>query len=112
MPAAYSEKMTYGSYLALVQALGTQHPLSGPVHHDEMRFIIQHETTEFWLKLVLQELDSARVQLPADDLSAALKRVARTAPTDVNDRDPPGSCPEGQVCDGRFASNPGVKRRR
>jgi hypothetical protein len=42
-----------------------------------MLFIIQHQTTEFWLKLVLHELDSARVQLAADDLSAALKRVAR-----------------------------------
>jgi hypothetical protein len=47
------------------------------VHHDEMLFINQLQTTEFRLKLVLHELYSARVQLAADDLSAALKRVAR-----------------------------------
>jgi tryptophan 2,3-dioxygenase len=73
----FSEKMTYGSYLGLEQVLGAQHPLSRPVHHDEMLFIIQHQTTELWLKLVRHELDSARTLLAADDLSAALKRVAR-----------------------------------
>jgi tryptophan 2,3-dioxygenase len=73
----FHETMTYGSYLALDQVLGAQHPLSSPVHHDEMLFIIQHQTTELWLKLVLHELDSARTQLAADDHSAALKRIAR-----------------------------------
>ena len=72
-----SDKMTYDSYLALDQVLGAQHPLSSPVHHDEMLFIIQHQTTELWLKLLLHELDSARTNLAADDHAAALKRLAR-----------------------------------
>jgi hypothetical protein len=39
MPADFTEKMTCGSYLARDQVLGAQHPLSGPVHHDEMLFV-------------------------------------------------------------------------
>jgi tryptophan 2,3-dioxygenase len=73
----FAERMTYGSYLALDELLHAQHPLSKPEHHDEMLFIIQHQTTELWLKLVLHELDSARSLLAADDLAAALKRIAR-----------------------------------
>jgi tryptophan 2,3-dioxygenase len=69
--------MSYGSYLALDDLLGAQRPVSEPVHHDEMLFIIQHQTTELWLKLVLHELRSASALLQADDLSTALKRIAR-----------------------------------
>ncbi|WP_306233610.1 tryptophan 2,3-dioxygenase [Agrococcus beijingensis] len=72
-----SERMTYGSYLGLDTLLAAQHPRSEPEHHDELLFIIQHQTTELWLKLVIHELDDARVQLAADDLGAALKRIAR-----------------------------------
>jgi tryptophan 2,3-dioxygenase len=72
-----SRTMTYSSYLALDELLGAQHPLSQPEHHDEMLFIIQHQTTELWLKLVLHELDSACTLLAGDDLAAALKRIAR-----------------------------------
>ena len=49
MPAASSERMTYGSYVALDQVLGAQHAFSGPMHHDEMLLINQHQTTKFWL---------------------------------------------------------------
>lgn len=70
-------KMTYGSYLALDQLLTAQHPVSVPEHHDEMLFIIQHQTTELWLKQLLHELSSARELLASDDLREALKRVAR-----------------------------------
>lgn len=70
-------QMTYGSYLGLEKILEAQHPLSEPEHHDEMLFIIQHQTTELWLKLALHELDSARRLLAEDQLRAALKRVAR-----------------------------------
>ncbi|WP_136056878.1 tryptophan 2,3-dioxygenase family protein [Microbacterium sp. K24] len=70
-------KMTYGSYLALDQLLTAQHPVSDPEHHDEMLFIIQHQTTELWLKQLLHELSSARQLLASDDLREALKRVAR-----------------------------------
>ena len=71
------ERMTYGSYLGLDTLLDSQHPVSEPEHHDELLFIIQHQTTELWLKLVIHELDDARRLLAADDLGAALKRIAR-----------------------------------
>lgn len=72
-----SGRMTYGSYLELDQLLSAQHPVSVPEHHDEMLFIIQHQTTELWLKQLLHELSSARDLLASDDLREALKRVAR-----------------------------------
>ncbi|MDA4894491.1 tryptophan 2,3-dioxygenase family protein [Streptomyces sp. MS2A] len=71
------DRMTYGSYLALDQLLSAQHPVSRPEHHDELLFIIQHQTTELWLKLVLHELGTARARLAEDDLRAALKHIAR-----------------------------------
>ncbi len=71
------DRMTYGSYLDLDRLLGAQHPVSVPEHHDEMLFIIQHQTTELWLKLVLHELGTARDRLADDDLRSALKHVAR-----------------------------------
>lgn len=72
-----SGRMTYGSYLALDQLLTAQRPVSEPEHHDEMLFIIQHQTTELWLKQLLHELSSARQLLARDDLREALKRIAR-----------------------------------
>lgn len=71
------EKLTYASYLGLDTLLASQHPLSSPEHHDEMLFIIQHQTTELWLKLVLHELRAAGAALAEDDLGSALKKVAR-----------------------------------
>lgn len=73
----FTKKLSYGSYLALDDLLSAQHPVSSPVHHDEMLFIIQHQTTELWLKLLLHELRSARDAIHDDDLSTALKRIAR-----------------------------------
>lgn len=70
-------KMTYGSYLSLDQLLGAQQPVSVPEHHDEMLFIIQHQTSELWLKLVLHEIRAARVHLANDQLREALKPLAR-----------------------------------
>jgi tryptophan 2,3-dioxygenase len=70
-------RMTYGSYLGLDELLNAQHPVSDPEHHDELLFIIQHQTTELWLKQLLHELSSARDLLASDDLREALKRVAR-----------------------------------
>ena len=52
----FSDRMSYGGYLELDTLLAAQHPLSSPEHHDELLFIIQHQTTELWLKLVLHEL--------------------------------------------------------
>ncbi|XPP26883.1 MAG: tryptophan 2,3-dioxygenase [Leucobacter sp.] len=71
------EKMSYGSYLDLETLLSAQKPVSRPEHHDEMLFIIQHQTSELWMKLALHELRSARELLRADNLGEALKRIAR-----------------------------------
>jgi tryptophan 2,3-dioxygenase len=73
----FSQSMSYGSYLALDQLLASQHPRSEPPQHDELLFIIQHQTSELWLKLMLHELRSARTLLASDDLAPALKRLAR-----------------------------------
>lgn len=72
-----SRAMSYGDYLALDQLLGAQHPRSEPPQHDELLFIVQHQTSELWLKLLLHELRSARALLSTDDLAPALKRLAR-----------------------------------
>jgi tryptophan 2,3-dioxygenase len=69
--------MSYGRYLDLDRVLGAQHPVSRPEHHDEMLFIIQHQTTELWLKLVLHELRESRRLIDAGDLGKALKGLAR-----------------------------------
>ncbi|HEY4269180.1 MAG TPA: tryptophan 2,3-dioxygenase family protein [Galbitalea sp.] len=72
-----TEQLTYSDYLALDDLLGAQHLRSSPPHHDELLFIIQHQTSELWLKLMLHELRSARDALREDDLHTALKRTAR-----------------------------------
>ena len=69
--------MSYGDYLCLDRLLSAQRPLSDPPQHDELLFIIQHQTSELWLKLMVHELRSARALLASDDLSPALKRLAR-----------------------------------
>lgn len=73
----FRSTMGYGSYLDLDRLLTSQHPLSRPVHPDELLFIIQHQTTELWFKLVLHELRSVRRYLDADDVSRARKALAR-----------------------------------
>lgn len=73
----FSDRMSYGGYLELDTLLAAQHPLSTPQHHDELLFIIQHQTTELWLKLVLHELAAACRFLREDRLAPALKCIAR-----------------------------------
>jgi tryptophan 2,3-dioxygenase len=73
----FGDRMTYGGYLDLPTLLSAQRPLSEPEHHDELLFIVQHQTTELWLKLVLHELRSACDLLRSDELAPALKRIAR-----------------------------------
>jgi tryptophan 2,3-dioxygenase len=68
---------TYGEYLHLDALLTAQHPVSRPPHHDELLFIVQHQTTELWLKLVLHELRAVRDAFAADDRRRALKGLAR-----------------------------------
>ncbi|MGZ0712034.1 tryptophan 2,3-dioxygenase (plasmid) [Coraliomargarita sp. W4R53] len=69
--------MSYGGYLDLSTLLAAQRPLSSPEHHDELLFIIQHQTTELWLKLVLHELSAALRLLREDNPAPALKCIAR-----------------------------------
>jgi len=70
-------RVSYSSYLDLPTLLAAQKPVSTPEHHDELLFIIQHQTTELWLKLMLHELRAATQSLRLDDLAPALKRIAR-----------------------------------
>jgi tryptophan 2,3-dioxygenase len=72
-----SRTMSYGDYLDLDRLLAAQHPRSTPAHHDELLFIVQHQTSELWLKLLLHELRGARRFLAEDDLAPALKCLAR-----------------------------------
>ncbi len=73
----FADRMSYGGYLELPTLLSAQHPLSQPEHHDELLFIVQHQTTELWLKLVLHELATACALLRDDQLAPALKCIAR-----------------------------------
>jgi tryptophan 2,3-dioxygenase len=73
----FSSQMSYGDYLRLDLLLAAQQPQSDPPQHDELLFIVQHQTSELWLKLMVHELRSARDLLGTDDLAPALKRLAR-----------------------------------
>jgi len=70
-------RLDYQGYLGLDRVLDAQHPLSDPPHHDEMLFIIQHQTAELWFKLIIHELKAAIDHLAADDASPCLKILAR-----------------------------------
>ena len=52
-------RMTYAGYLHLDRLLSAQQPLSQPPHHDEMLFIVQHQVSELWMKLLVHELEAA-----------------------------------------------------
>src|SRR5687768_16669 len=69
--------MTYADYLALDQLLTAQKPLSDL--HDEMLFIVIHQTKELWLKQMLHEVGLAIALVDADDFAAAYKALARVS---------------------------------
>ncbi len=73
----FSESMSYGDYLQLDAILGAQNPLSPA--HDEMLFIIQHQTSELWMKLMLHELRAAIANVAHDELDSAFKKLARVS---------------------------------
>ncbi|MGB6054125.1 MAG: tryptophan 2,3-dioxygenase [Burkholderiaceae bacterium] len=73
----FSRSMSYGDYLALDQILSAQHPRSP--NHNEMLFIVQHQTSELWMKLMLHELHAVQASLRADTLPPAFKMLARVA---------------------------------
>lgn len=72
-----TEKMTYGGYLNLDRLLGAQHPLSE--RHDELLFIIVHQTKELWLKQIIAELTPAKALVRAGRLTEAYKNLARVS---------------------------------
>jgi len=71
------DRMTYAGYLQLDRLLSAQKPLSEPAHHDELLFIIQHQTTELWFKLVVHELEAALALIRRDELESCFKILAR-----------------------------------
>jgi len=72
-----SRTMSYSDYLQLDALLTAQKPLSPA--HDEMLFIVQHQTSELWMKLMLHELTAARRCIAADELNRAFKMLARVS---------------------------------
>lgn len=73
----FSRSMSYGDYLHLDEILGAQHPLSP--EHNEMLFIVQHQTSELWMKLMLHELGAAVRHVGSDQLQPAFKMLARVS---------------------------------
>jgi tryptophan 2,3-dioxygenase len=73
----FSGDMSYGDYLQLDAILGAQKPLSPA--HDEMLFIVQHQTSELWMKLMLHELTAAIGNIAVDQLNPAFKQLARVS---------------------------------
>ena len=73
----FSREMSYGDYLHLDEVLGAQHLRSGA--HDEMLFIVQHQVTELWMKLLLHELRAAIAAVAGDELQRAFKMLARVS---------------------------------
>jgi tryptophan 2,3-dioxygenase len=73
----FSKDMSYGDYLHLDQVLSAQHPRSP--EHNEMLFIVQHQTSELWMKLMLHELEAAIGRVARDELGAAFKMLARVS---------------------------------
>ena len=72
---SFDGRMSYGDYLRIDRILDSQHLLTGA--HDEMLFIIQHQTSELWMRLALHELDAARRAVAEDRAPEAFKMLAR-----------------------------------
>ncbi|MFK7764650.1 MAG: tryptophan 2,3-dioxygenase [Roseobacter sp.] len=74
---SFADKMSYGDYLALDKILTAQNPRG--TQHDEMLFIIQHQTSELWMRLALHELNATRQALRQDRFQPAFKMLSRVA---------------------------------
>ena len=72
---SFKERTSYSDYLHLEKVLDAQTPLSSA--HDEMLFIIQHQTTELWMRLAIHELSAARRAIARDEVQPAMKMLAR-----------------------------------
>ena len=77
MDDAVEPPMDYGDYLNLDAVLDAQVPLSPD--HNELLFIVQHQTSELWMKLVLHELRGAIGNVASDDLQPAFKKLSRVS---------------------------------
>ncbi|WIO73273.1 tryptophan 2,3-dioxygenase [Porticoccaceae bacterium LTM1] len=73
----WDQDISYGQYLALDQVLNAQHCLSDS--HDEMMFIVIHQASELWMKLMIHELTAAMESVKRDELGPAMKMLARIA---------------------------------
>lgn len=73
----FKDRLDYVSYLHLEKVLNAQEPLSNPEHHDEMLFIIQHQTSELWMRLEIHELRAAIGWIKQDNLEPCFKILAR-----------------------------------
>jgi tryptophan 2,3-dioxygenase len=73
----FSQSMSYSDYLHLDDILNSQKPLSPD--HNEMLFIVQHQTSELWMKLMLHELNAAIRHIDLDELPDAFKMLARVS---------------------------------
>ena len=76
-PGQRRRSMSYDDYLRLDVLLTAQHPLTGS--HDEMLFIIQHQTSELWMRLAIHEIAAARTAIAAGTLRPAFKTLTRVA---------------------------------
>ena len=75
--AGFRDGMSYSEYLDLDKILNAQRPLSSA--HDEILFIIQHQTSELWMKLAIHELQATCALIAADDLQPAFKTLSRVS---------------------------------
>ena len=73
------DRLTYDGYLRLDRLLAAQEPLSDPVHHDELLFIVQHQTAELWFKLLVHELLAAIRHIDRDQLDPCQKILRRVS---------------------------------
>lgn len=73
----FARRMSYGDYLRLDQVLAAQAPLTDA--HDEMLFVIQHQTSELWMRLAIHEIAAARARIAEGDLAPAMKMLARVS---------------------------------
>ncbi|MEN8891982.1 tryptophan 2,3-dioxygenase [Planktotalea arctica] len=74
---SFAQDMSYGDYLGMDAILGASQPLSDA--HDEMLFIIQHQTSELWMRLILHEMRAARALMLAGQADQVFKMLARVA---------------------------------
>jgi tryptophan 2,3-dioxygenase len=73
----FRNRMSYGDYLRLDLILDAQRPLTDA--HDEMLFVVQHQTSELWMRLAIHEIAAARARIAADDVAPAMKMLARVS---------------------------------